>query len=159
MADTAVPDKDNWLGDIILRVKDPIGYEVNKATAAEIATNAQVQQAAHGPGIYLDRDHAEQMVKQAGEILAALENDQSLTQSLERMQSAAQDPVSVGFTKAATWNGGQPGAFAYGAGHVRLEILYLGELTRRLEKALGRTSENDHESGKGLGGIAQEGDY
>ncbi|MGW4830499.1 hypothetical protein ACWEOG_23160 [Amycolatopsis japonica] len=152
MTDSAVPDEDKWLGDIILRVKDPTGYEVDKATAAEIATNAQVQKAAHGPGIYLDRDHAEQMVKQAGEVLAALENDQSLTQSLERMQSAAQDPVSVGFTKAATWNGGQPGAFAYGAGHVRLEILYIKELIDRLNTALGRTTENDQNAGEAFKG-------
>ncbi|MFC9257266.1 hypothetical protein [Amycolatopsis thailandensis] len=156
MTDTAVPDKDNWLGDIILRVKDPIGYEVGKATAAEIATNAQVQQAAHGPGIYLDRDHAEGMVEQAIQVRAHLVNDQSITASLERMRSAAADPVSVGFTKAATWNGGQPGAFAYGSGHVRLEILYLDELISRLNKALGRTAQNEQETQKTLNGV-QEG--
>ncbi|MFI9450397.1 hypothetical protein [Amycolatopsis sp. NPDC052450] len=152
-------DAGSKLWDAIpIRVKDPTTEQVEKATAAETAANAQVQQNAHGPGIYLDRDHAETMLKKASDVLRQLRDDQSITQSLERMKSAAEDPVSVAFTKAATWNDGQPGAFAYGAGHVRLEILYLEELSRRLKEALGQTCQNDQEAGKTLGGITQEGE-
>ncbi|WP_340681646.1 hypothetical protein LCL61_23185 [Amycolatopsis coloradensis] len=156
-------ERSSWLGDLGFYITDDrvaenrVTENVNRAKVAEIATNDQVQQAAHAPGFRLDRDHAERMVQKAKEVLEHLRNDQTITQSLERMRSAAEDPVSMGFTKAATWNGDQPGAFAYGAGHVRLEMLYLKELVKRLEKALGRTTENDQESGEALKGSVQEG--
>ncbi|MGY6653373.1 hypothetical protein ACXIZN_14490 [Amycolatopsis sp. TRM77291] len=146
MTDTSRP----WLAGLDMWVTDPIGDNVERAKAAESAANAQVQQGAHGPGFRLDRDHAERMVRKATTILERLRDDQRITQSLERMKSAAEDPVSVGFAKAATWNADRPGAFAYGAGHVRLEILYLEELVGRLNKALGRTAGNDQDSGRAI---------
>ncbi|WP_145926597.1 hypothetical protein [Amycolatopsis orientalis] len=145
-----------WLAGMNFWVTDDlVDVNVNRARGRESWANAQVQQAAHGPGFQLDRDHAEKMVKDATEVLRRLRNDQSITESLERMKSAADDPVSVGFTKAATWSGGQPGAFAYGAGHVRLEILYLEELVRRLNTALGRTAGNEQDARNALQGVEE----
>ncbi|WP_219148227.1 hypothetical protein [Amycolatopsis sp. TNS106] len=149
-----------WLSDLAFYITDdPVTENVNRAKAAEAAMNDQVQQGAHGPGFRLDRDHATRMVEKAMQVKLALENDQRITQTLERMQSAAQDPVSMRFTKAATWNGGQPGAFAYGAGHVRLEMLYIEELIERLNTALGRTTQNDQEAGKAVDDGVKKGKF
>ncbi|WP_370946982.1 hypothetical protein AB5J62_05345 [Amycolatopsis sp. cg5] len=149
-------DRAAWLEGLSFWVSDPISENVDRARAAEAVANAQAQQA-HGPGFRLDRQHAEQMVSQAIQVRADLENDQRITQSLERMQPAAKDPVSVAFAQNATWNGGTAGAFAYGAGHVRLEILYLDELIKRLNTALGRTTETDHAAGKAVDASAHGG--
>lgn len=146
-----------WLGELGFFVTDSVADNVYRARMAEAATNAQAQQQVHGPGFRLDREHAEKMVEQAIRIRQSLENDQSVTQSLERMEPAAKDPVSVDFAQSATWNDGRAGAFAFGAGHIRLEMLYLDELVKRLNLALGRTTEADHVAGEAIDDSVERG--
>lgn len=141
-----------WLSGVDFSIQDEQLRIIQNDRKKISALNNAVQTRGGGAGFSLDRQAAEEMVKQAVEVKLKLQNDQRIAQTLERMQPPAHDPVSVSFNQRATWNSGTPGAFAYGAGHFQLQVLYLSELIDRLNKALGRTTASDEQQSEPFAG-------
>ena len=146
-----------WLTGVDFYITDPVTQNIDNAKHREAQINAMTQGMAVGgaPGFSLDKDQAVKMVTDAMAIRIELEKLQNKAEFLEKMTAPAKDPASSSFNESATWQGGTPGAFAYGSGHLRLEVMYLSELIKRLNKALGRTSDTDDDLGTVVTGTAK----
>ncbi|SDW30029.1 hypothetical protein SAMN05421504_101198 [Amycolatopsis xylanica] len=129
---------------------DGVDIYVDNARNREVLDNRKIQAAHAGPGFSLDKDEATRMLEQARAIRKELQDVQHKAEFLEKMDPPAKDPVSCSYNGSVTWCGEEaPGAFAYGAGHLRLEALYLNELIERLRKALGIVeAEDEHAAGE-----------
>jgi hypothetical protein len=140
-----------WLSDVSFVIRD-VGDRVAEA-AAVVGVPA-------GPGFTLDRDEAKVMLEQCKQTLIDLKKLQNTAATLTRIIPPARDQVTVGYHGNLTaQQNGQPAAFAYGAGHVQLEIDYMNELITRLEDALGIMHSSDvnaqktvEAAGQGSGG-------
>lgn len=139
---------------IAFNITDATTKSIDDAKSHEAGGNAITQMFAGvlSGGFSLDKDQATTMLAQAKKMRLDLRAIQNKAEFLEKMSAPAQDPVSVAYTKAATWQGADnPGAFAYGSGHIRLEVLYLSEIIDRLDKALGLTEAADDQAGADVG--------
>ncbi|GAA1982440.1 hypothetical protein [Amycolatopsis minnesotensis] len=128
-----------WMGDADIRIAD-----------AAIADADATASSAGRSGFTLDLDQAHQLLADATRIRQELTLLQDNASVLERLEPPAQDPASKGYNGLLTRQGEQPGAFAYGAGHLRVEVEYLTELIGRLQKALVLKEGTEHDHGRKL---------
>jgi hypothetical protein len=69
----------------------------------------------------------------------------------------AEGRASKGYNALLSGNGGKPGAFDYGLGHIKLEHKYVVELINRLEDALHLTHSSDQGAAGDLNKTAGDG--
>lgn len=128
-----------WMGDVDIRIAD-----------AKVALADAASAASGGSGFTLDLDQANQLLAEAKRIRHELTLLQDEANVLAHLEPPAQDPASKGYNGLLTQQGRQPGAFAYGAGHLRIEVEYLTELIDRLRKALALKEGTEQDSGRKL---------
>ncbi|MFD9891761.1 hypothetical protein ACFWY9_20675 [Amycolatopsis sp. NPDC059027] len=114
-----------------------------------------------GKGFSLDRGEAERMLEQARALKGRVKDAEADANALAQIHPPARDPASIAYHGDLTRRAdGQPAAFSFGAGHLRVQHAYLKELVFRLETALGRTHESDENAAEGIAkaGTAAGGD-
>ncbi|SEB38937.1 hypothetical protein SAMN04489727_1278 [Amycolatopsis tolypomycina] len=96
------------------------------------------------------------MLKQINALTVELAKIQNEANALSRITPPARDQVTSGYHGNLTRRqDGQPAAFAYGAGHVQVELDYLDELAKRLEDALGIVRSNEANAQETVQGAGQ----
>ncbi|WP_344432319.1 hypothetical protein [Amycolatopsis minnesotensis] len=139
---------DPWLGDSEINViNDKI------ATFDKFAAFT-----GRSDGFTLDRDEAHEILNEATRIRNQLNLLQMKANRLEHLSPPADDPASLDYNDVLTSKSaefvrakseeirGRPGAFAFGAGHVTIEVNYLTELIGRLRKSLGIKDETEEQN-------------
>ncbi|QWF83726.1 hypothetical protein [Amycolatopsis sp. CA-230715] len=125
------------------------GMDIWIADAAIADADAAAASAGRS-GFTLDLDQANHLLDETIRIRTELVHLQRKADELESLTPPAHDPASADYHGSLTRQGQQPGAFAYGAGHLHVEVDYLAELIRRLRQAVGRTEETDEDGARHL---------
>jgi hypothetical protein len=129
-----------WLSDVNFWIKDGIGTPDNvTGTVAGVPVAAETP----GQGFSLTRDEAEELIRQATDVLTEINKMLLKAETLMQVTPPAQDPASINFNRQLVGNGQDAGAFGYGKGHLLREQGYLTELVQRLNEALGHTTSSD----------------
>jgi hypothetical protein len=131
-----------WLSDVNFWIKDAPSAPGSLASTGGGTPGAAAGSASQG--FSLTHDEAEDMVRRAEGVLSDIGDMLRKAETLTKVTPPAQDPASLTFNTQLVGNGQDGGAFGYGRGHLEREWGYLDELVKRLNDALGRTTESDH---------------
>ncbi|MEW2502949.1 hypothetical protein AB0878_21030 [Amycolatopsis sp. NPDC047767] len=137
------PAPGSWLAGLDFNISDAFGAAAAAGAAVGGGAGAGGAVASSGQGFTLNHDEAMTMLNSAREIRDDLWNLIPKAERLTSLKPPADEPASNGYNALLASNGGKPGAFDYGLGHIKLEHQYVVELIGRLEDALHLTHSSD----------------